>query len=124
MYRGFVESFHGFAKNGYEGLGSIWILLLITVIHLVGHLLPFGVLIYGASTGDWLPVATPVSIASVVIMLGMRLALARRYRQAPVGPFLHPIAVIATTLMQWWSLYAHLRGTRSWRGRTFTATAK
>ena len=21
MYRGFIESFHGFAKNGYEGLG-------------------------------------------------------------------------------------------------------
>ena len=59
MYRGFVESFHGFAKNGYDGLGSIWILLLITIIHLAGHLLPFGVLIYCASTGDWFPIATP-----------------------------------------------------------------
>ena len=124
MYRGFVESFHGFAKNGYEGLGSIWILLLITVIHLIGHLLPWVVVIYSVSTGDWLPVATPISIAAIVMMLGMRIALAIRYRQAPVGPFLHPVAVIATTIMQWWSLFAHLRGTRSWRGRTFTATVK
>lgn len=124
MYRGFVESFHGFAKNGFEGLGSIWILLLITVIHLIGHLLPFGVLIYDMSTGVWLPVATPVSIATVVIMLGMRVAVALRYRQAPVGPLLHPLAVMATTIMQWWSLLVHMRGTRSWRGRTLTTTAK
>ena len=124
MYRGFIESFHGFAKNGYEGLGSIWILLLITVIHMVGHLLPWGVVIYCLSSGVWLPVAAPLSISAIAIMLTMRIALAMRYRQAPVGPMLHPFAVIATTVMQWWSLFAHLRGTRSWRGRTFTAAKK
>lgn len=118
MYHGFMESFRGFAKNGYEGLGSIWILLLITVIHLVGHLLPFGVLAWCLATGTWLEVATPISIASVVMMLGLRTVLAIRYRQAPIGVPLHPVAVLATTVMQWWSLRLHLRGTRSWRGRT------
>ena len=63
-------------------------------------------------------------IMKIVMMLSMRIALAIRYRQAPIGPILHPFAVIATTAMQWWSLFAHLRGTRSWRGRTFTATVK
>ncbi|MEE2682094.1 MAG: glycosyltransferase family 2 protein [Planctomycetota bacterium] len=121
MYHGFMESFRGFSKNGYEGLGSIWILLLITVIHLVGHLLPFGVLIWCLATGTWLDVATPISIASIALMILLRVTIAIRYRQAPIGVPLHPVAVIATTLMQWWSLLLHLRGTRSWRGRTTSA---
>ena len=118
MYHGFMESFRGFAKNGYEGLGSIWILLLITVIHLVGHLLPFGILIWCLATGTWLEVATPISIASIGLMLLLRITIATRYRQSPIGVPLHPFAVLATTVMQWWSLGLHLRGTRSWRGRT------
>ena len=117
------KSFRGFAKNGYEGLGSIWILLLITVIHLVGHLLPFGILIWCLATGTWLDVATPISIASIALMILLRVTIAIRYRQAPIGVPLHPIAVIATTVMQWWSLRLHLRGTRSWRGRTTSPTS-
>ena len=123
MYHGFMESFRGFAKNGYEGLGSIWILLLITVIHLVGHLLPFGVLIWCLATGTWLDVATPISIASIGLMLLLRITIAIRYRQSPIGVPLHPIAVAATTVMQWWSLRLHLRGTRSWRGRTTSSAS-
>ena len=123
MYCGFMESFRGFAKNGYEGLGSIWILLLITVIHLIGHLLPFGILIWCLATGTWLEVATPISIASIALMLVLRITIAVRYRQAVIGVPLHPIAVGATTIMQWWSLRLHLRGTRSWRGRTTSAAS-
>ncbi|MCX5665397.1 MAG: glycosyltransferase family 2 protein [Planctomycetota bacterium] len=40
MYRTAGQVWRGFAKNAYEGLGSFALLLFITVIHIVGHVLP------------------------------------------------------------------------------------
>ncbi|MCH2161969.1 MAG: glycosyltransferase [Phycisphaerales bacterium] len=121
MYRGLGESFRGFAKNAYEGLGSIWILLLLTVIHLLGHLLPWGILLYNAITATWMPLASGLAVAAIAMTLVMRVRLALRFRQPLLAVALHPAAVILTSIVQWWSLFMQLRGRRSWRGRSSTA---
>lgn len=118
MYRGFGESFRGFTKNAYEGLGSIWILLLLSVIHLLGHLLPWGILAWNLFTGTWFTIASPLAIAAILVVLVMRIRLANRYRQPCLAVVLHPLAIFTTSLVQWWSLAVQLRGRRSWRGRT------
>ena len=117
MYRGFGESFRGFTKNAYEGLGSIWILLLLSVIHLLGHLLPWGILAWNLFTGTWFAIASPLAIAAILVVLVMRIRLANRYRQPWLAIVLHPLAIFTTSLVQWWSLAVQLRGRRSWRGR-------
>ena len=117
MYRGFGESFRGFTKNAYEGLGSIWILLLLSVIHLLGHLLPWGILAWNLFTGTWFTIASPLAIAAILVVLVMRIRLANRYRQPWLAIVLHPLAIFTTSLVQWWSLAVQLRGRRSWRGR-------
>ena len=120
MYRGFGESFRGFTKNAYEGLGSIWILLLLSVIHLLGHLLPWGILAWNLFTGTWFAIASPLAIAAILVVLVMRIRLANRYRQPWLAIVLHPLAIFTTSLVQWWSLAVQLRGRRSWRGRVAT----
>ena len=48
MYHGFLETWRGFAKNAYEGLGNIFLLVLLTILHLGGHVAPWFVLVVSA----------------------------------------------------------------------------
>ena len=122
MYRGFAETWSGFAKNAYEGLGSVGLLVMVTLIHVIGHLMPWGLLAWlllGDMAGrNWLLVAT-----SVVLLLPFiqRAAMARRFRQSPLGVVLHPFAILCLTSVQWWSFLLDRTGRRSWRGRVATA---
>lgn len=122
MYRGFAETWSGFAKNAYEGLGSVGLLVMVTLIHMIGHLMPWGLLVWlllGDMAGrNWLLVAT-----SVVLLLPFiqRAAMARRFRQSPLGVLLHPFAILCLTSVQWWSFLLDRTGRRSWRGRVATA---
>jgi len=124
MYRGFKEAWDGFAKNAYEGLGNIWLLSLLTVLHLVGHILPVPLLLIAvlASTGDsvrW--VAILAAAAAIFLGIAQRMVIASHQRHTAAAAPLHALGVLLMTLVQWWSLYLSLRGRRSWRGRTLTA---
>ena len=117
MYRGLAQSWRGFAKNAYEGLGSMGTLLFFTVMHLVGHVLPWGLL------GAWIlgmrgaaVTATPAGIA-VAMALITRALLAARFGQPWVAVALHPVGVMMMTLIQWHSLALSVAGRREWKGR-------
>lgn len=126
MYRGFGETWRGFTKNAYEGLGSPILLLLLTVLHLGGQVAPWcvlflaalgaiGVLNFNAAALPALAlVCAGVAIATQLLL---RARLASRFRQSWVGVVLHPIGLVMLTVIQWWSLRLHLAGRRSWRGR-------
>jgi hypothetical protein len=121
MYRGLGETWRGFAKNAYEGLGSIGLLVFMTVLHLVGHLLPWAVLV-AAVVGPAVRVDVPapavvLAALAVLAQLAQRLLLARRLDHTPASAILHPIGVLGMTAVQWYSLWLHLRGRRAWRGR-------
>jgi len=122
MYHSTSSAWRGFAKNAYEGLGSIGMLVFLTIVHLVGHVLPWIVL--GLAVVDrtnW-HAATLAGIA-IGIALTQRTILAIRFRQPALGVLLHPVAVIMMTAVQWHSWWLHLRGRRAWRGRVAGAGA-
>ncbi len=118
MYRGFRETWRGFAKNAYEGLGSPVLLLFMTGLHLFGHLFPWGVVLsvaFGFEPGG---PALALAALAIVLQLSQRVRLARQLNHSMVGALLHPVGILGMTLVQWHSFWLHLRGRRTWRGRT------
>ena len=137
MYHGFAATWRGFAKNAFEGLGSVGLLVFITVLHALGQLLPWLILTIPAAQwlanftrltdyGNWplfdhpLTPTTPhyvlAAIAAASGLIG-RLLLAIRFRQSLLSAVLHPIGIALMTLIQWRSLYLAKTGRRTWRGR-------
>ena len=131
MYRGLSQSWRGFAKNAYEGLSSVALLVFLTVMHLVGYLLPWAGLAWagwhtGATSGPW-PVPAMIlwviSLGLAVVQVNQVFA---RGLAAPVPGFgatmllprVLPVAgVLSMTLIQWHSYLLHVSGRRTWRGR-------
>lgn len=118
MYEGFSATWRGFAKNAYEGLGSVFLLVFITILHLGGHVAPWLVLIATPAITEvgWTLAAS--AGASVAFQVALRVRLARRFEQSWIGVVLHPIGLVVLTALQWWSLLLHVTGRRTWRGRT------
>ena len=115
MYRGFGETWRGFAKNAYEGLGSVGLLCFMTVLHAIGHVGPWILLTLGIVRSD--AVLMAVAAVACLVPILQRVILATRLRHSLAGALLHPIGVVLMTLVQWWSYALHLAGRRSWRGR-------
>lgn len=124
MYQGFASTWRGFAKNAYEGLGSLALLVFITVLHIVGHILPAALLILWAFGAIAL---TPLSIALAVSALGIsilqRIIIGTRTQHAAWIALLHPLAVLMMTAIQWHSYVLHITGRRAWRGRNASNAA-
>ena len=117
MYRGFAQSWRGFTKNAYEGLGSIPTLLFFTVMHVVGHILPWALLGLAWSGLAWAGSATLPAGVAVACGLCTRAMLAARFRQPWSAVLLHPVGVALMTAIQWRSLWLSLSGRREWKGR-------
>lgn len=116
MYRGWTQTWRGFAKNAYEGLGSVGLLVFLTVMHLVGHVLPWvAVVALAWFDGPW-----EIAAAACGVQIVQRVVIAQRLRTSMVGAILHPIGVVLMTCIQWHSWRLHVTGRRSWRGRIAT----
>ncbi len=118
MYSSLPTVWRGFAKNAYEGLGSPAVLVFFTIMHLLGHVLPWVVLL-AITLGLLAPspwILAP-ALACVILATTQRAILATAFKQPWIGVVLHPIAVTMMTLIQWHSLLLAITGRRSWRGR-------
>ncbi|MFM9956833.1 MAG: glycosyltransferase family 2 protein [Phycisphaerales bacterium] len=117
MYRGLAQTWRGFAKNAYEGLGSVPLLIFLTAAHLCGHVLPWAYLIaawgFDATSTRW----TGPALACIAAALAQRVMLARAFRHSPLSVALHPLGVLMMTAIQWHSLWLSVTGKRAWRGR-------
>ncbi len=120
MYRGFGATWRGFAKNAYEGLGSLGLLVFVTVLHVVAYVLPPVYLVASALGAAHTPLGVGLAAAALVWGIGQRMYLAVRFEQSFLGALLHPVGIVLLTLIQWWSLYLSLVGKRTWRGRVAT----
>ncbi|MEM9373204.1 MAG: isopentenyl-diphosphate Delta-isomerase [Planctomycetota bacterium] len=115
MYRGFAESWRGFAKNAYEGLGSVFLLLFITAMHALGHIAPWVLIPVGLIMGE--PLVFVLACTAVAVSIAQRVLLSARFGHPVWLAVLHPITVLLMTAVQWRSLVLHLNRARSWRGR-------
>ena len=130
MYRGFSQTWRGFAKNAFEGLGSLGLLIFITVWHVLGHLLPWVVIT--AAVAQMLTQSdasrerpqTALILAFLAVASGLlyRVLLAARFRQSWLNVPLHPISIAMLTAVQWWSLWLDRTGRRGWKGRVAGST--
>lgn len=117
MYRGWGSTWRGFAKNAYEGLGSVGLLVFLTVVHLLAHVLPW-VLLPLSLLGHASAMVGMLAGLCIACALTQRLVLAERTRTSVLGAALHPLGVVLMTLIQWHSFVLHVTGRRSWRGRS------
>lgn len=117
MYRGLAQTWRGFAKNAYEGLGSLGLLVFLTFVHAVAHAGPFAVLAL-AGMGLVRPgAALWLAGLAAAAALAERSLLAARFRQGVLPVLLHPAGVLAMTAVQWHSWWLSATGRRAWRGR-------
>lgn len=121
MYRGWRQSWMGFAKNAYEGLGSVGLLVFLSVFHLVAHIAPWVALPVLLMLGMTTPAIALFSVAILAAMIE-RTMLAVRFRHTPLLAVLHPLTIAVMVAVQWHSYIKHRRGSRSWRGRTMQRT--
>ena len=117
MYRGFGQSWRGFVKNAYEGLGSIGTLLFFTIMHAVGHLTPWVILAASVAGVGWGRAMLGHAASAIALAYLTRVMLAVRFRQPWSAVLLHPVGVALMTAIQWTSLWVASRGRREWKGR-------
>ncbi|MEM8757004.1 MAG: glycosyltransferase family 2 protein [Planctomycetota bacterium] len=117
MYRGFAESWSGFAKNAFEGLGSVGLLVFLTFVHTVAHALPFVVLALAAAGVVEDGRAVALAGVACVAALAERAVLSARFTSGVAAVLLHPVGALAMTAVQWDSLRLAKAGRRAWRGR-------
>jgi len=116
MYRGFGQTWRGFAKNAYEGLGSFALLAFITVYHGLGQLLPWLVVGLALAAGVWQPGAS-LALIAIASSLLLRALLAQRFRQSMWNIVLHPVSIAMLSAVQWRSLWLQRTGRRGGKGR-------
>ncbi len=128
MYSGSASTWRGFAKNAYEGLGSPFLLLFLSITHLSAQVLPWMVLAWsGFAAFNPVPagvntVAVGWAAIAVALMIVQRLILAGWSRTPLWTAVLHPLALLAVTALQWHSFGIHLSGQRAWKGRIQRST--
>jgi len=119
MYLDAGQVWRGFTKNAYEGLGNPALLVVVTVLHAVGHLLPWLLLVLLLVFPEQIPLpARWLALLAVIINIVQRALILRRTGHKLWLALLHPVSIILLTTIQWYSFYLHLTGRRSWRGRT------
>ena len=120
MYRSAGETWRGFTKNAYEGLGSPVVLVVFTVLEAFGILLPWIWLPVMLAQGTAAMPLGPTVLASFAIgaQLVQRTLLARRFAQPWECVALHPVTIALLLAIQWRSWWLHLTKRRAWRGRT------
>jgi hypothetical protein len=123
MYRGLAQTWRGFVKNAYEGLGSPALLVALTIMHLLGHVWPWVILaLAGLGLVSLSALGAAAAGAAIVFSLVARAALASRFGQPRWIAFAHPISIVLMTLIQWHSFAAMFAGRREWKGRKAGAT--
>jgi glycosyltransferase involved in cell wall biosynthesis len=121
MYRGFAQTWRGFAKNAYEGLGSPVLLLLVTALHVFGQVAAWAILVgsaVAAAAGlSVSPLPAWIAAAAIAVQLAHRIILRKAFGHSWRAVLLHPIGLAMLTAIQWHSLWLSVRGRREWRGR-------
>lgn len=122
MYEGGRAVWNGFTRNAYEGLGGPAALVIMTLLHLLLFLLPFGFLAYAlliAGMGRRPPFWTAWVVLQVGLILLIRLLQARRFSRLD-AVLLHPLSIAALIAIQWASWWKSIHKAKTaWKGRIY-----
>jgi isopentenyl-diphosphate delta-isomerase type 1 len=116
MYDGPGPTIHGFAKNSVEAFGSFGVFAAMAGFHLLVHVLPWVLLPTAILTSR--PILAGLAAAAVLAQVTQRLLLLRRFDHSAWLAWLHPLAVLSTLAVHAYGCWLHLRGLRTWRGRS------
>jgi hypothetical protein len=122
MYAGLGQTWRGFARNAYEALGSPAALAVMLALNAGLFVLPFVALPWTLVQGRiW---TAALWAAAVAIVVGLRLALARRFRAPAWTALATPVAVLLMLGIQLHSFVNHCLGrTVVWRARAYVRGA-
>jgi hypothetical protein len=120
MYRSAREVWDGLAKNADEALAAPRLIVPMTIILLVGQVLPF-LLVALAVLGvprPWTALQWSLLAAALGAAWLPRFAAARRFRLPIAGAILHPLGVSLLVAVQWYAFLCNLLGRPpAWKGR-------
>ncbi len=139
MYTNATQVWQGLAKNATEGLAAPTRILPVTLLLLLGQVVPFIFLGWVVARSllssplDWMNAflhAIEHPIASSVVLYSMaaaacaawltRALAAARFRQSWLSALFHPIGIILLLAVQWYALTRKLTGGKvSWKERAY-----
>ena len=120
MYRNAAQVWFGLAKNATEGIAAPVRIVPISVLLVMGQVLPFWF-------AGWFAWRGGISVAVwVYLLVGMagawlpRVLAAVRFRQSWRGAVLHPVGIVVLLAVQWYALTRKLMGGAvSWKSRAY-----
>lgn len=117
MYTSASEVWWGFVKNADEGLARPAPLPPVSLILVVGQVLPFALL----AAAPWLPgLALLLAALAALAAMGPRLVSRRRFHHTWLAVLGHPLAILLFLAIQWHALARSLAGRpASWKGRSY-----
>jgi glycosyltransferase involved in cell wall biosynthesis len=122
MYWNGAETVNGLLKNATEGVAASPNIFVFTALLLVGHVLPFVLLLLSLVVHPTERIAVVIIVAAV-LSLAPRIAAAFRFRQPLNSALLHPYAVLVFLQIQWYAFVRSRRGSpATWKGRTYQQT--
>lgn len=141
MYTSAAQVWQGLAKNATEGLAAPNRIVPVTLLLLLGQVVPFlyiGALALGALIAapnllfllqhrmyilGITPAGTFVIVAALIGVFAAwltRILAASRFRQSWLSAFLHPIGIVLLLAVQWYALLRKLTGGKvSWKDRAY-----
>ncbi len=121
MYTTAGQVWQGLAKNATEGLAAPSRIVPITLLLLLGQVIPFALVLSLLLSQARVRPAVWVTVAAAIFgALLPRLLATARFRQPLRSALLHPLGILVLLAIQWFALVRKLRGGAvSWRSRAY-----
>ena len=123
MYRSASEVWHGLAKNATEGLAAPGRIVPVTLLLLVGQVLPFVLAAIVASQHRNASfVAISCTAAALLAAYLPRFLGLVRFRQPLKSALLHPLGILLLLVLEWYALARKLSGgSATWKQRSYSS---
>ncbi len=121
MYRSAGQVWSGLAKNATEGLGAPVRIVPISLVLMVGQVLPFLTLLWLLLSRRQLAAFEAVFLFLAVWAAWLpRVLAAHRYQQKLRSAWLHPVGIAVLLVLQWYALLRKVTGGAvSWKTRSY-----
>lgn len=117
MYRINTDTWQGLGKNAIEGIAAPTLIVPMTMILLLGQVMPFVLLLV---SHDTFTASSIISIFAVCCAYIPRFIGVARFDQSIGSALLHPVGVLGLLVIQWNALIRFVRRTPSqWKGRSY-----